>query len=243
MIETFIKALSEKCLQVNSQSARKTAINITSNTIYIRILTYYITLHLTKNFGVVQQSRQAKFNIYTPPTLAGLFFCLASAEGAGLLFCPAAIQPNTSVYSVFCAVNANYTAHAIKRRTGLCSGISGYLPYSTATDNRPIQAVIIPHTPRWSVSQRRSASSEYQIPAPRRTLYRTAQPPYYNKVYKGAAVCPCYRSMPDSATHRRPCQPGGAVQQQGARRAARNHWRLPPYLFSGFRPIANRGQQ
>ena len=29
----------------------------------------------------------------------------------------------------------------------------------------------------------------------------------------------------------------------GAWRAARNHWRLPPHLFSGFRPIANRGQQ
>lgn len=29
----------------------------------------------------------------------------------------------------------------------------------------------------------------------------------------------------------------------GARRAARNHWRLAPQLFSGFRPIANRGQQ
>jgi hypothetical protein len=28
-----------------------------------------------------------------------------------------------------------------------------------------------------------------------------------------------------------------------ARRAARNHWRLSPQLFSGFRPIANRGQQ
>lgn len=122
--------------------------------------------------------------------VTGLFFCLASAEGAGLLFCPAAIQPNTSVYSVFCAVNANYTAHAIKRHTGLCSGISGYLPYSTATDNRPIQAVIIPHTPRWSVSQRRSASSEYQIPPPRRTLYRPTQPPYFNKVYKGAAMRP-----------------------------------------------------
>ena len=26
----------------------------------------------------------------------------------------------------------------------------------------------------------------------------------------------------------------------GARRAARNHWRLPPRLFSGFRPIANK---
>lgn len=29
----------------------------------------------------------------------------------------------------------------------------------------------------------------------------------------------------------------------GARQAARNHWRLPPHLFSGCRPIANRGQQ
>lgn len=28
-----------------------------------------------------------------------------------------------------------------------------------------------------------------------------------------------------------------------ARRSARNHWRLPPQLFSGFRPIANKGQQ
>lgn len=37
--------------------------------------------------------------------------------------------------------------------------------------------------------------------------------------------------------------PGGAVQRQRARRAARNHWRLSPQLFSGFRPIANRGQQ
>lgn len=38
--------------------------------------------------------------------VAGLFFCLASAEGAGLLFCPAAIQPHTSVYSAFCVVHA-----------------------------------------------------------------------------------------------------------------------------------------
>lgn len=37
--------------------------------------------------------------------------------------------------------------------------------------------------------------------------------------------------------------PGGAVKRQGAQRAARNHWRLPPQLFSGFRPITNRGQQ
>lgn len=95
------------------------------------------------------------------------------------------------------------------------------------------------------------AHTRYQ--PPRRTLYRAAQPPYYNKVYKGAAVRPCYESMPDGAAHRRPCQPGGVLMfptpgislalcfLPGT--AARNHWRLSPQLFSGFRPIANRGQQ
>ena len=264
MIETFIKALSEKCLQVILQSARKTAINITSNTIYIRILTYYITLHLTKNFGVVQQSRQAKFNIYTPPTLAGFFFCLASAEGAGLFVLPCY---NTTQYKRLQRVLYrpwSYTARTAKRRTGLYRRFSWDLPHSTATNTRPTQAAIIPPAPHWGVSQRRNTSSIYQIPAPRRTLHKAAQPPYYNKVYKGAA-------------YRRPCQPGGvsscrlriagkcwhAVSSTdpahllsgqrlhlyrvspaaGARRAARHHRRLSPQLFSGFRQIANRGQQ
>lgn len=39
-----------------------------------------------------------------------------------------------------------------------------------------------------------------------------------------------------------PCTRRGSPAA-GARRAARNHWRLSPHLFSGFRPIANRGQQ
>ena len=106
-------------------------------------------------------------NNFTPPTPAGLFFCLASAEGAGLLFCPAAIQPHTSVYSVFCAVNANYTANDAKRRTGLYSGFSCNYANSTAHNTRQTQAAIIPPAPRWSVSQRRSVSSTYQIPPPR----------------------------------------------------------------------------
>ena len=164
MIETFIKALSEKCLQVILQSARKTAINITSNTIYIRILTYYITLHLTKNFGVVQQSRQAKFNIYTPPAWAGFFFCLASAKGAGLLFFPCC---NAAPYKRLQRVlfrKCNYTAHAIKQRTGLYKGFSCDYARSTSANTRPTQAAIIPPAPRWSVSQRRSTSSTYQIP-------------------------------------------------------------------------------
>lgn len=100
-------------------------------------------------------------NNFTPPTPAGLFFCLASAEGAGLLFCPAAIQPHTSVYSVFCAVNANYTANDTKRRTGLYSGFSYNYANSTAHNTRQTQAAIIPPATRWSTSQRRSVSSAY----------------------------------------------------------------------------------
>ena len=197
--------------------------------------------------------------------MAGLFFCLASAEGARLLFCPAAIQPHTSVYSVFCAVHANYTAHAAKQRTGLYRGFSCDLTYSATHDTRPTQAVIIQPAPRWSVSQRCSTSSAYYMSAPRRTLCSSVQPPYYNKVYKGAAVRPCYGSMPDSATHRRPCQPGGVSvpptpgglhwhrfsshvappdgtlhpagsPAAGARRAARNHWRLSAAPLFGLSP-------
>ena len=47
------------------------------------------------------------------------------------------------------------------------------------------------------------------IPAPRRTLYSSAQPPYYNKVYKGAWGALCYGPMPDSAADCRLCKPGG----------------------------------
>lgn len=170
--------------------------------------------------------------------MAGLFFCLASAEGAGF-FCSAAIQPHTSVYSGFYSVHAVYTTHATKQRTGLYRGIFCDCTNSTASNTRLAQAAITSPATRWNTSQRRNTSSAYQIPAPRRTLHSSAQTAYYNNVYKGAEVPACYRSMPDGAAHRRPCQPGGAVQ----RRAARNYWRLSPQLFSGFRPIANRGQQ
>ena len=109
-------------------------------------------------------------------------------HGAGLLFCPATIQPHTSVYSGLYSVHASYTDHAAKQRTRLYRRFSCDLTHSTAHDTRPTQAAIIPPVPRWSVSQRRSTSSTYQILAPRRTLYRSAQPPYCNKVYKGAPL-------------------------------------------------------
>ncbi len=86
----------------------------------------------------------------------------------------------------------SYTAHAAKQRTGLYSVFSVDLTYSSAHNTVTTQADYTPPAPRWSVSQRRSISSAYQIQPPRRTLYRPAQPPYYNKVYKGARVRPYY---------------------------------------------------
>lgn len=133
--------------------------------------------------------------------MAGFFFCLASTR------CRAFILPcyNTVTYKrLQCLLYhpCNYTTSDAKAFTGLYRRFSCGLPHSTAADTRPTQADIMLPAPRWSVSQRRSTSSAYQIPAPRRTLYSSAHPPYYNNVYKG----PCYGSMPDSAAYRRPCQ-------------------------------------
>lgn len=149
------------------------------------------------------------------------------------MFCSDAIQPHTSVYSVFCAVN-NYTAHATKQRTGLYNGVSCDYASSTAHDTRPTQAVIIPPATRWRVYTHPDALNRYQIPPPRRDAAQVNTAAYYNKVYKRVQGCACYGSMPDSAAYRRPCQrrrsvdafharrlkiwhppPGGAVQRQG----------------------------
>lgn len=122
--------------------------------------------------------------------MAGFFFCLASAEGAGLLFCPAAIHPRTSVYSVFCAINAVYTANVTKQHTGLCRGFSRYFPHSTAYNTRQTKADITPPATRWSASHRCSASSTSRYHRHAGTLCRPAQTAYYNNVYKGAPLPP-----------------------------------------------------
>lgn len=80
----------------------------------------------------------------------------------------------------------------------------------------------IPHHLRYAGAYHSAAApparTRYQRHA--RALYRSAQPPYYNNVYKGAEVPACYRSMPDGAAHRRPCQPGGGLDASHAQRLA-----------------------
>ena len=97
--------------------------------------------------------------------------------------------PYKRLQRLFCH-QCKYTAHAAKQRTGLYSVFSVDLTYSSAHNTVTTQADYTPPAPRWSVSQRRSISSAYQIQPPRRTLYSSAQPPYYNNVYKGGSGVP-----------------------------------------------------
>ena len=104
-------------------------------------------------------------------------------------FCFALLQysPHTNVYSAFCAVNATIPHTA----QNSAQGFTGAFPAIRLFCRRCVagaSAYTAPAAPRWSVSQRRNTSSTYQIPAPHRTLYSSAQTTYYNKVYKGAPL-------------------------------------------------------
>lgn len=129
----------------------------------------------------------------------------------------------------------NYTANDTKQRTRLYRCFSCYLTHSTAHDTRPTQADIIP-------------------PAPRRTLHKSAQPPIIIR-YIGGQRCNIPQTMParrgqllPSADRWQVLHPecllrGQRLHLYRVSPAARNHWRLLPHLFSGFRPIANKGEQ
>ena len=100
---------------------------------------------------------------------------------------------NTSPYKhlqrvLYCP--CSYTTNAAKQRTGLYMGVSVNSPYSSAHNTAVTQTAYTPPAPRWRAYRQAQHLPQYQIQPPRRTLYRSAQPPYYNKVYKGAAVRP-----------------------------------------------------
>lgn len=164
--------------------------------------------------------------------MAGLFFCLASAEGAGLLFCPAAIQTRTSVYSAFCAVNAIIPPAPQNITRGF------------AVDFPAVRRVLPPLCGGCIRLYRTTCATLERITA---TQHRSAQPPYYNKVYKvqGCALlwiharrCSISQTIP-AAAHLLRGQPGwvsilstsgglqsgtGSTVNQGGAAS----WHLPP---------------
>lgn len=98
-----------------------------------------------------------------PPTLAGLFFCLASVEGAGLLFCPAAYQPHASVYSGFSVVRAIILSQSQNRLQGFTAAFPLILPISARTIQQSHKPPIrqLRHAGKHTVKRYTSANTRY----------------------------------------------------------------------------------
>lgn len=223
---------------------KRKAINTLYNTIRIQMFTVCTTPPPAKKPGVVQRLKPAKSNIYAR-RVAGLFFCLASNTVQGFYFARRRISYTQAFTAAFLPSMQNYTATTLKLFTGLYSGVSCDCTRSTATDTR---------------------STKADIPPPRRTLYSSAQPPIiirYIRVRRCAPVVDPYQAVQHNTDHASPAgqcirlascagsarrlaiwhRSAARAWRAGGKSSGRNHWRLPPHLFSGFRPIANRGQQ
>ena len=222
--------------------------------------------------------------MFTRSEMAGFFFCLASGTVQGFYFALLQYSRTQAFTAAFITSMQLYS----KRRKTAHRALQERFRLFTLFCRRCVagaSAYTAPAATRWSVSQRRSASSAYQIPAPRRTPYRSAQPqtmqarrsqlvPSLDR-WQVLTHCQQYRPCaPAEGSASPPVQgqpggvsmlpiPGGLRSDTGsavrkhrlapytrlgspaeeARRAARNNWRLSPQLFSGFRPIANKGEQ
>ena len=113
--------------------------------------------------------------MFTRSEMAGLFFCLAPAEGAGLLFCPTAHEPHKSVYSGF------YIIHAVIPPTPQngAQGFTGAFPAICRVFSLLCgcaSGYTAPPAPRWSVSQYRSTSTDTRYHRNAKKLHRSAQP-------------------------------------------------------------------
>ena len=142
------------------------------------------------------------------PLRRGFSFALYR-HGAGLFFLPDSVSAtHKRLQRLFCRP-CNYTATETKPFTELCSGFSVNLTHSSAHNTIDTQAAYTP--PAQHRRAYRQAQHLQHIPDTTATpdAVQVSAAPYYNKVYKGAKVCPCCGSMPGSATHRRPCKPGG----------------------------------
>ena len=170
------------------------------------------------------------------------------ALSRAFIFYPVATQPNTSVYGAFCELYRprHKTAHRVLQglflrlhplnRPRYQPDTSGYNT-TCATLHRSAQPYIIimyikGQTMPAAAGRLLSCADRLQVLHPAHPL--RDQP-------GGVSALPGIKTGPGrnrlDLAHVRRCA------FSLARRAARNYWRLSPHLFSGFRPIANRGQQ
>lgn len=139
------------------------------------------------------QSTLTQFQILPRPNPAGLFFYLASDTVQGLYFCPATYKPQASVYSGFSAINAIIPPQHQKRLQGFTAAFPLIYPIPAHTTQQPHKPPI--HHPRHAGGHTVKCCTSTDTRHYRRTgtLYRAAQPPYYNNVYKSVppVMDPC----------------------------------------------------
>lgn len=134
--------------------------------------------------------------------------CIDTVQG--FYFCPTAYQPRASVYSGFSVVHAQFTTTTPKPFAWLYSGVSVDLTHSSAHNAAATQADYTPTAPRWRAypqAQHLHQYQRYHRHAGRCTGHSSR--PIIIRYIRVQLCAPCYRSMPDSAAYRRPCQPGG----------------------------------
>lgn len=121
--------------------------------------------------------------------MAGLFFCLASAgKCRAFIFFHAAIQPHTSIYSVFYIVNATISPTPQNSAQGFAGAFPVDLLHSSAHNTAATQTAYAPSAPRWRAYHQAQYLHRYQIPPPNRDAVQLSTAAYYNKVYKGAPL-------------------------------------------------------
>lgn len=149
------------------------------------------------------------FSALQPRSGGDFLFALHLLRMQGFYFCPAAIQPHISVYSGLSSVDAIYKAKTKNRSLGFAWAFPLICPIPAHNNTADTQAAYTPPAPRWRAY--RQAQHLQHIPDTTATpdAVQGCAATYYNKVYKGAAVRTCYRSISSGAAHRRPCQPGG----------------------------------
>lgn len=110
-------------------------------------------------------------------------------HGAGLLFCPDAIQPNASVYNVFCRVNAIIQSTPQNSAQGFTGAFPAIAPAQPPTipdrHNEPLHH--LRHAGTHTNARTRCTDTRYHRHA--EMLYRSAQAAYYNNVYKRVQGC------------------------------------------------------
>lgn len=189
----------------------------------------------------------------------GFSFALHLLRVQGFSFAMKRMSHTQTFTAAFCRP-CIYTAQTPKPFTGLYSGVSVNLTHSNARNTAGTQAAYTSTATRWKAYRQALHLHRYQIPAPRRTPHSSAQPPIiirYIRVQGCAPVMDLCQTVQHIADHASPAACNLALGQQSGRTlhpAGQSSGRgvaggggttggLSPHLFSGFRPIANRGQQ